>query len=205
MVRDLDPGRFPIASAYVEGLPNGLASHPEAQCVADVVKAMFEAFPNLREVQGVGPTLRRALQADHEDGEWTPEAVAMTLRLMARDACFASDQAYLDWTEMTAGQIFAKPIYRVLMYVLSPTLVLMGAQKRWARFRRGSTLQAGAKLEDGSVPLTLKHAEGLYSRLLLESFGVSYRAAITAAHAKDVEVDLVEMAPTEATWHLRWR
>lgn len=202
-MQDLDPAIYPRAVAHLERLPAGIESHPDATCVADVLDVLLEDFPQFRRPPGVSARVQEWLDQEYTSGMWVPEMRIVTTQLMARDLYFRDDEHFVAWSHDMSVRVFKKPLYRMLMYVLSPTLVLMGAQKRWSRFRRGSTM-SGRPHEDGSYTLAVDHPDGIYSPMLLDGLGASYQAALEAAGAKNVDVAVVASEPTRSEWRLTW-
>ena len=98
-------------------------------------REIVDEFPRLLEHPGVAPEVRRRLVESMNAGEWMLDSQGMALRLLVRDIAFTSDADYHRWYFDISGRLFAKPFYRFLMYVVSPTLVVLGATKRWAAFR----------------------------------------------------------------------
>lgn len=130
------------------------------------------------------------------------DVAATTVRVLARDRVFEDDASYLAWSFKVSGEVFEKPAYRMLMYVLSPTLVAMGAARRWHTFRRGSDLDA--RVDKGSGTLVVTFPEHLYPEIVQRSFGETFRAALTAAKAKQLSVTVTETSATKATYQIRW-
>ena len=127
----------------------------------------------------------------------------MAVRLLVRDVAFESDPDYYRWYFDVAGRLFAKPFYRVLMYVVSPTLVVLGAQRRWSAFREGTTLSA--KIDKNQGELELAFPPMLYPELTLRGFGEAFRASIAAARARNPAVELVEATAERGRWTSGWK
>jgi hypothetical protein len=89
------------------------------------------------------------------------------------------------------------------MYVVSPTLVMLGATKRWAAFREGTTLTA--KIDRNQGEIQLKFPPYLYPELTLRGFGEAFRASVIAARARSPRVDLVEASPELGRWAISWQ
>jgi hypothetical protein len=127
----------------------------------------------------------------------------MAVRLLVRDVVFETDAEYCRWYYDIAGRLFAKPFYRFLMYVVSPTLVMLGASKRWSAFREGSTLSAKVDRNQGEIELAFP--EHLYPELTLKGFGEAFRASVVAARARSAYVELIEASPERGRWKIGWQ
>ena len=198
-----DPDAFPRTAAYLAALPGGLEAYPRCRVRTVVTREITDQFPQVLESQGIDPEVRDLLRGSIGGGEWMPDAHGMLVRLLVRDAAFETDADYCRWYFDVAGRIFAKPFYRVLMYVVSPTLVMLGAQKRWAAFREGTTLSA--KIERNQGEIELRFPERLYPELTLRGFGEAFRASVVAARARSAYVDLLEASPDRGRWKIGWQ
>jgi hypothetical protein len=198
----IDPEVAPRAAEYLLGLPNGLDSYPECQVRSELTREIFKRFPQIPTHPALAPELRERLRDLGRD-EWMSDVVGVVARIMVRDVVVPTDEELDRWSFEVAGEIFAKPVYRMLMYVLSPTLVLMGATKRWSAFRRGSTLTS--RFDGHSATAELRFPRNLYNPLVLRGFGHAFRASLTAARASDPKVELVETSPEIGRWTVSWR
>ncbi len=199
-----DPEIYPRVSAYVASLPDGLESHLECTCRADVPNSVRRQLPEAFDGKGMSSEARQRLLAEWSDDEWIPDVLNVTLRLMCRDRACKSDEEYLGRTLDFAGQVFQRPIYRALMHLLSPTLTLLGIEKRWGAFRRGTTIASTGRRQDGTAELTVGYPPFLYPRLMSETMGMTFRAGMTAARAKNLTVDLSAHSATESRYLLAW-
>ena len=197
-----DPDSLPLTAAYVAGLPQGLDSYPKCRVRTAVTQLVIERFPHALEHAGVERAFVDRLRAAVSHGEWMPEALGTTVRILTRDAVFASDDEYNEWNFQIAGELFARPFYRVLMYVVSPTLVMLGAQRRWSAFREGTTLSAKPHANGGEVVLTFPAR--LYTPLVVAGFGQAFRASLVAARARGIKIELEDVQPDRARWSVVW-
>jgi hypothetical protein len=202
-VTPFDPAVFPRTAAYLAELPGGLEAYPRCRVRTAVTREITDQFPKALDSPGIDPAIVELIRTAIQRGEWMPEAYGMLVRLIVRDIVFQTDADYHRWYYDIAGKIFAKPVYRVLMYVVSPTLVMLGAQKRWAAFREGTTLSA--KIDRNQGEIELKFPEKLYPELILVGFGEAFRASIVAARARNAKIELIEAAAERARWTVSWQ
>jgi hypothetical protein len=201
--RPFNPERFPLTAAYMADLPGGVSAHPECQVRTTVSREILTEFPDLLEREGIHADMVRTLRNAVGSGQWMPETLGVALRLATRDVMIDSDTKYLEWTYDVSSRVFAERLYRVLMYVLSPTLVLLGAGRRWNAFRSGTTLTATIEQNGGKVELSFP--PNLYPELILRGFGEAFRASLVAARARDPHVVLTGHAIGSARWDVTWR
>ncbi len=198
-----DPTSLPRTAEYVNALPDGMASYPECRVRADVSNEVFRRFPEVLEHPGISKEMVSLLRETSRAGEWMPDVHGVVARLLVRDSICESDEEFCAWSHEVAGAVFTRPLFRVLMYVLSPTLVMMGASRRWAAFRRGTTLNADMKGRGGTVEL--RYPEHLYTPLILEGFVAAFRASLEAARAVEPRFELIESLPGTARWTVSFR
>jgi hypothetical protein len=147
----------------------------------------------------------RSLRPFGQTRGWVPEVVNNAVSLNARLA-FASDEAWIRALYDRQREVYRRPLYRALLMVLSPTLLMMGAADRWKAYRRGSELVVDRWRRAGSGRVTtgaIVHPPGLYTPLMLRGHASTLHAAIDAAGAKDSAVELLE-AESEPG-HARYR
>ena len=199
---------FPRAVEYLGKMPNGLDSYPDAGIKADVHEDLVREFTKRNQGPGDGfPKIIDDYMNGRYRGKWLPEVVGNTLVLMMRDACFSSDDAFLDWCCDNMATLFNKPMYRVMMHVFSTALVVMGAAKRWSSFHRGSELAVKPmRKSEGryETSATLTYPPHLFSGLLAPQLGVTYLAALKANKAQDPQVIAKEKSETESIFFVNW-
>lgn len=206
MTTSLDRKRLPRLAAYFDRLPDGLASHPNAQLKSDSLDHMRASYPGMLD-EVVVPQPMIDIFTNRQPGEWVPEVIGSSLHLACRDLAFQDDESYLDWSYESSGALFNKPLYRVIMHVLSPTLVIMGAAKRWATFHQGSELKPGPASKEGSrvtVQGILSHPGGLFPLLVLQTFARAFEAAVAATRALNPRATLEQSSDTETRYLLSW-
>jgi len=204
---ELDPRRFPRAAEFVEKLSHGLSSHPECRLKADIHEEISQEFPALVNAGGIPKTIEDYLRGNYKD-KWLPEVCGNCLILMVRDACFSSDEDYLDWCCEYMGRLFQKPLYKIMMNVFSTSLIVMGAAKRWATFHQGSDLRAEPikKVEGRYQSVgSLTYPPHLFTGLIVPQLGSVYTAALKANKAEEPKVISKETSKTESMFFVSWK
>jgi hypothetical protein len=137
-----------------------------------------------------------------------PEVVFQVASLVVRDVAFQDDATFYQWVFTTSQQTFEKPLVRTLMKLVSPSLTVLGATRRWSSFHLGSEVIPGSvETVDGraATAMDLRYPEGLFPRMFLEGLKHAFLAAIMAARAKDARVELGAVAAGSATFIASWR
>lgn len=197
-----DAGEGPSFDRYVAGLPGGLDAFPAAQAKGSIVRSVIEAQPDalLRSL----PEPVRALALDAPmDSEWVPETHFGALVHAVCERRRYGRREYCEWVRACNRALFASPLYRLLMTVVSPEALLRHAGKRWSNFHRGSTLELDGFADDG-VRLTLTFPAGVFDPLILGGFAEAFAAALEAARAKDPVVAIDASGPGFARYLARW-
>jgi hypothetical protein len=196
--------------AYLDSLPDGLRSFPQCQVRGEILDstldwlAEVEASPDAR--------LRDALARFRAGGaaaEWIPEVLQNAVSLQIIDDGYPSDESWLNEVYRRQKMVYRTPLYRALLMVLSPTLLTMGAQDRWAAYRRGSELVVDKWTRQGTrrqTTATLFHPAGLHTEVLLLSLGQALVAAVDACGAAASRLELLaeETRPGAARYRLSY-
>lgn len=199
--------RYPRARAYVRSLPDGFDAFPECRARGEVFDDIRVHFAEL----GRDPTLPRPV-ADFFKGEyskgWMPEVLGQVVNLMVRDVALTSDEALFRWSYETSSRLFRDSPFRVLMKLVSPTLLVMGAAQKWSALHSGTSLDAGKveRGEDGNrTSGVLRFPSGLFPEIFLRGLTPAFQAAVENARARDVSVTLTRASSTEAEYAISWR
>lgn len=203
----LERSRYPRAAEYLALVPNGFGAYPECRVRADAFDALRQQQPQLAQVPGL-PEGLRAFLAGAQSPEWLPEVWANTAMLLLRDSVCADDRQFLDWACADSLRLFQRPMYKALMFILSPALVVMGAAKRWGTFHQGSQLEPEPIVKGQgslSVTATLTFPPNLFWGLTLERQAQAYLAALQAAGATEPAVSVERLSMTQTRFVCRWR
>jgi hypothetical protein len=203
----VDPTRFPLASSYLQSLPNGMESFPECLTRGETLESYFRDFGKFASDAGLPKVVQDMLRTRPE-ARWVSEVGVQVVNLVVRDLAFQSDDAFDDWTYTASQTIYDKPFVRTLMRLMSPTLIVIGASKRWATFHKGSQLTAGPITEShGRVESTalLQYPVGLFPDLYLRGLTRAFLAALAGSRGKDVRVKLGNVKATSAEYQVSFQ
>ena len=202
-----DSHRLPLTAAYFASLPQAFESFPECQVVRDAFEILLVPETELGGLHAQGLVSHEFVDRMRKiDGAaWVPEVYFQCMAFIMVD--LYGRQAYLDWSENSAHDLYAKPLLRHLIRLLSPTLVVMGAASRWAAVRKGSTLAAGKVVkEEGRhrTQVTLSHPAGVYGDPFFEGLCRAFGVAVDLSRGKETRVLLLGRTETEAQYDLSW-
>jgi hypothetical protein len=204
----LDSALLPLAAAYLETLPQGLESFVGCAIRNTVFEPHVRDFSRLGAEPGLPEPIADLLSGRLSDRQWVPEVVFQASYLVVRDLAFRDDAAFHRWIFGSNQEMFDKPLIRNLMRLVSPSLIALGATKRWGSFHQGSELvPVSAETVDGrTVTVTqLRYPEGLFPRTFLVGLEHAFLAAIVAARAREPRVLLSAVETGQATFTASWR
>jgi hypothetical protein len=198
------PRPLPLLESYLAVLPGGADAHPQCQVKASIVRNALETKPIGADLP-LPAGIRALVDTPPPISAWVPEVHFNALMLVIRDAHFEGDaEPFRAWMFEQSRRLLGAPIYRVLFLVMSPERLLVGLEKRWGAFRKG-TDASSVEIGPNVVELRLRAPPHLYTAAACESMRATLRAAVTCAGAADAEVDATVKSPTEVAYRVRWR
>lgn len=204
----LDSDLLPRTAEYVRTLPQDL----ESFVGCDTRNTLFEVYARDFSQLATEPSLPRPvsdlLSGRLSDRRWVPEVVFQAASLVIRDLGFEDDAAFFRWIFTVSQEVFEKPLLRTLMKLVSPSLTVLGASKRWGAFHQGSEVFPGSvRAVNGrnETVMELRYPEGLFPRIFLVGLEQAFLAAIMAARGKEPRVELGAVVAGQATFIASWR
>ncbi|MEM6730338.1 MAG: hypothetical protein AAF658_02210 [Myxococcota bacterium] len=191
---------------YLAQLPGG----PEAfsECLSTVEVSLL-IRDRMRDA-GLVPAsklLAPLFAGDYDNQKYVPEVLGVALQHAYRELAFDRDEAFLQEMRAVNGHVFQSPVYRALMKLLSPSLVVLGAGKRWRAFHTHGELKVNpVNVETGrkAVAAQLVSPAHLYTELYLHSTAAAFIAAVSLTGAADVRVELTEWSETGGHYQCSW-
>lgn len=196
---------FPSLDRFVEALPHGLDSYPDALAKAAILRHALSDV-RLPEPDALPPALARLITDRPALTAWVPEVHFNAMMLAIYDCEFAANGGlarYERWAHERNRKLLRSPLYRILFLVVSPDRLLRGAEKRWSAFRRGTTLHV-VEHTDTSAKLTFHYPPKLQTELSMLGLAIALRAALETAGAKHVVVTAGQLGDEQTDVHLRW-
>jgi hypothetical protein len=194
-----------LVAAYLAKLPGGADAFPECSVKASLVRTVLNERPIGSDVP-LPASVRTLVDHPPPVSVWVPEVHFNVVMLAILESQFGgrSDQGYLAWVYDQNARVLSTALYRMLFFVVSPERLIVGMQKRWAAFRRGTEprlVTHGPR----DVELRVQSPPHLYGPLNVEGMSHALRAAVECAGAKDARVDGLIASPTEVVFRFRWR
>jgi hypothetical protein len=202
----IDRAAFPQLSAYLDALPAGLESYPECRAHRSLLEGLVRDHGHVGRRSGLPPEVQRLLSESRGE-TWMPEVHFQAVNLAIRDAAFHDDAGFADWSVAWSAELLDKPILKHLMRLMSPTLVVTGAAKRWKAIHVGSTLAARLVDAEGARARSLARLtfpERMFPELFLRVLVGVFQVAVSGARGKDTRVELLELGDAFADYETSW-
>jgi hypothetical protein len=136
---DLDRQRFPTVALYLDRV-GGLHMHPTCEVKASVVRGVVADYGLSAIADGLPAALLAVLRQPPPPNLWIPDVLSEAVLCAAYDFAFTSRAEAEAATVQRNLRLFQSPMYRALMVVTSPRMLLRATGSRWSAFHRGTTL-----------------------------------------------------------------
>lgn len=197
-------GSLPLLAGYLESLPRGLDSYPDYQQKASVYRQTFHRRTSAMLAPLLPPPLARLLTEPLPISAWLPEVHANALFVALYETHYKDEEAFLRDGRETGRRLFTGPLYKILMALTSPALVVRRANTGWTAMHRGIALDARLA-GDKAATVHLTFPRGLTPRVAALSYASAFHAALEAAGAKRVECALARHTAEEALYDATWK
>jgi hypothetical protein len=203
-VGQLDAGRFPRVAAYLRGLPDGIASYPDAMVKASMYRDAILDRPLTDAVEYLPPQVAELVLRPPLVSTWIVSVPVQAIFLAIADHHRMSEEAFAAWTHRTQKSLLGGRLYRAMVALASPTLLLNGTRVRWGSFHRGSEIEV-TQTGPNEAHLAVLFPRGLFAPTNLRGFVGGFQAIAELSNAKPVSVTLVDAKPTRGDFLVRWR
>jgi hypothetical protein len=186
---------------YVASLPNKLDSYPELRQKASLYMNFWDTSPTKGVVELLPPVLAE-LVSRRVASAWIPEVHFNALCLAVCDINFTNDDAFVQHFLDVNRKLMSSPMYKLVMWVASPTMLLSGAKRRWGLVHDGLVLET--VFGEGTCTIRMAYPNNLTPRLIARAYGTALQAALEASSPKELSVTLSSWSPTEVVYDARW-
>jgi hypothetical protein len=194
--------RFPRLERYVSRLPQGLDSYPACGSKASVYRTFTDSvdltsFP----FDEAPPAVRALLKHSFLHTSWLATAHVMATVHAVADFLGLDDEATVRWMDETNGRLLSGRVYRALMSLTSPAILLVVAARQWGILHRGTkfTVVRGTPHE-----VRIDYPEYLYDEVSARGVATGLRHALHLSRAKNPSVELESYTPTKTTYRVIW-
>jgi len=198
------------ALAYLARLPHGTASFPECMVRASIYEPWRNELPalDLRSTSEVfSPSFATYLRSGPSD-DWIPEVWASVLLELWFTGVVDRDEARCR-ARLRQGnrEVFESPLYRAVVRVLSPSLVIMGMARTWNLTRRGSSAKATMGPRSASPrtgEIMVSHPPWLFSERQLIGFEEGFMAVGGILKVAEPRVRRLSAGELATGFRLEW-
>lgn len=198
----MGPDDYPTAARYVRTLPDGLASFPDLRVRQAALGRLPEHLPpSAAELPDpLGCYVRGEMP-----GPWMNEVVGQAAMLLFVDT--HGPDAMVQRSYDLAHRLFEGPFLRHMIRLLSPTLVVMGAGRRWNAVRKGTTMTSTPVRREGTrniteISVTAPHP--VFAAQFAAALGPFFEVALQSARGSDPRVELAEARADTITYRASW-
>ncbi len=136
---------------YLQGLPLGSDSYPDAQAKASLVHEVLQLAEGRTLDPALPSVVHQLFAAPPPVSGWVPEVLYRTLMLGILDARGLSDADALRVMRAKYRQILSSPLYSVLFGLVGAPRFLKSIDQRWRQFHRGTEMQATVSGRDVTI------------------------------------------------------
>ena len=199
----LDTHLYPQASAYLNGLPHGLESY--ATCVTSTafMNIVWRDHAAVLQANSLPEAVRRRLTGPWPETLWLPVTTVCFTSALIRDRLCPMQPAFEELMFKINAELFDTKALRAMMHVLSPNLMILGAEMRWSKFYRGVPLKI-VKAEKKAVHMRLEFPPKLLNRNYIIGMAATMKAAIAGTGVVHPTCDVGDIEDTSATLLARW-
>lgn len=191
------------AQQYLDGLPNGLDSHPTFVQKASVFRQFLELAAGV-DVSGLPRALAVLAREPPPVTAWITEVRATATYLAITDLQGWSDQQLLTRALTLNRALVSGPLYRILMTVVSSTMLVRGAPDRWAALHRGIGLTSHLDSET-SATMTLAFPKGLVPPVIARCYATAIQAVFEVSRIKRPSVAVEASDDERAVYRCAWQ
>jgi hypothetical protein len=197
---------YPSMARYLALLPGGLDAYPRAQAKGAILRMALEEERLKLPLETLPAQLAAHYTTPPTVNAWIPEVHLNAWMLAVFDAHFTAaggTAVFEQWIFERNRKLFRTPLFRILFAVASPERILVGIEKRWAAFRRGSEMRLAGQTST-SAELSFHHPKHMASDLSARGLKMALRAALELAGAREVAMTYLLAAPDETRFTASW-
>jgi hypothetical protein len=194
----LDRSRYPLLAEYLEGLPGGLDAYPDCEGKASLITSALEGHDVEAMTEGLPPLLRDAIGNPMPAGLWAPAVLCDAVFFAVCDRYYPTEAAVRRWTHERTTAMADNVLYRALLRVPGPKILLKAGARAHGLFQRGTRFDL--ELKTGRAVVTLSFPPRLHVGLNLVANVALWQALVEITGGKNVQSQLVSQTATRAAY-----
>ncbi len=193
---------LPRVTAYLDQLPGRVDAFPDAEVKYSVVATWLDGHDASELVDCLPIAVHPLLQREFPVTQWISEVHATTIYLGLRERFFSSDDAFVADALERNHALLNKPMYRILMRLLSRSRAAKGASLAYSQMHRGTELIVVAG--DNHWEVNLEHPPHLVPPLLGRCYATAMRAALEVKGYHKVHCEPLAFEAERTLIHVRF-
>lgn len=194
---------LPRVTTYLDQLPGRIDAFPDAEVKYSVVATWLEGQDAAALVDCLPTEVHALLEREFPVTQWISEVHATTIYLGLRERFFSSDDAFVADALERNRTLLNKPMYRILMRLLSRDRAAKGASLTYSQMHRGTALVVDSS--DGQWEVNIEHPAHLVPPLLGRCYATAMRAALEAKGYENVYCKPILFEPERTQLHVRFK
>lgn len=196
--------RLPHLEAYIERLPRGLDSYPEAQAKASLLQSVANFRPVPRQAKEALPTaLRTLLDSPPPVTHWISQVHTHAVLLALRDSVCSGQEDFVRFCYLRQRELFQTAMYRVMFALATPNMLFRALARRWGSLHRGTDLSI-AERTDTSVRLDLDHGPHLWDPEVSLATAAGLRVVLDLSGAVGAKVEVEHPSDEQTVFRGQW-
>ena len=194
--------RHPQLASYLDGLPDGLASHPACETKASLARSALDGHDAEKIAAALPEPLASFVRAPAPAGVWIPAVWSDAVFHAVCDVYYPTETAMRDWTFERSILLARNPLYRGMLKVVGPERMFRMGPRMNRLFQRGTTLDN--QVESKRVLSHLTFPWKLHDAVNLSSNVPAIRALAVITGGKGVRATMVEHSEIHAIYECSW-
>ncbi|MBX3272994.1 MAG: hypothetical protein KF729_22215 [Sandaracinaceae bacterium] len=198
----LDEARFPTLAAYLASLPAGLDSYPQARSKGTLLRSSLDGHRVEPLLDGLPERLAALISSPPPAGVWVPAVHSDAVFHVVRDHYYPSDEAVRAWTLERTRATVHKPMYRALVRVAGPAVLLRMGAKVHGLLQQGTSVDV--VVEGRRVEVTERFPPHLHSREVLLANVALLESLVEITGGASPAAAMLDESPTRARYECTW-
>lgn len=194
----LDAGRYPLLAEYIDGLPGGLDAYPECEAKASLITSALDGHDAAPMLEGLPRVVRDAVENPPPAGVWAPAVLCDAVFFAICDRHYPTEAAVKQWTYQRTNAMAKNALYKALLRVPGPTILLKAGAKAHGLFQRGTRFDIA--MSKGRAEIDLSFPPRLHVGLNLIANVALWQALVEITGGKQVESSMVSSTQTRASY-----
>ena len=201
---EVDKARFPTVAHYLETLPEGVHSYPDAKIRGGLVGSILQE-DRFSDARGALPdVVCDWIEQPPVQSEWIPQVVARVLLRALYDDHFKTREAYLKWAYESQRRVISGPLYKMLFLGVTPERLIKTSASRYGHFHQGLRMEILDRSPNAATGL-LHHPPRLCTPFDHHATIEGFRVGLELAGGRDVVSNVAEYDDDSALLKFSWR